>query len=57
MKPITDARGKLINFAVTIKLNGLLGGVEHDLAVMALGYMLFDFNQKTGIDLTVKVIR
>jgi len=57
MESFAHARGELVDIAVAVDRDGLPGGVENDLAMMAPAEMLFYFDQKVGGDLTVKIVR
>lgn len=48
---------KLVGLVAAVDVDGLTGGIDDDLAMVAGGKVLFDLGEKVGFDLTVEVVR
>jgi hypothetical protein len=56
VQTLAEILGKLVDLVFAIDGNSLAGGVEDDLAVVALADVSLDLSEELGVDLAVEVI-
>ncbi len=56
VQAVAEVGGELVDLVLAVDGDGLAGGVEDDLAVMALADVRLDFRHQFGVDATVEVI-
>ena len=56
VQALAEFRGELVDFVLAIDGDGLAGGVEDDLAVVALADVGLDLGKECGVDFTVEVV-
>jgi hypothetical protein len=56
VKTLAELRGDLVDFVALIDLDGLVGGVEHDLAVLASSRVSANFLTQLRAKLVIEVV-
>ena len=56
VEALAEFGGELVDFVLAVDGDGLAGGVEDDLAVVALADVGLDFGEEFGVDFAVEVV-
>lgn len=56
VQALAQLGGEFVNFVFAVDLDGLAGGVQNNLAVVALADMGLHFSEELGVDLAVEVV-
>ena len=55
-EPGSEVFGKFVQLGIAVNLDGLLGGVADNVAVMAPSQMFFEFSLRGGVNHAVKIV-